>query len=1100
MKIINVILFFGLLIISGNAQDTKPELYSQTGHITEVNSVAFSPDGKILASGSIRDTKLWDVSSGQEIRTFNRQAYGGVLSVIFSPDGNFLAIGTGGDDESLVLWDVKTGKKIKSFNIKGGCRTVEFSPNGKFLASNSLMDVLILNIASDETYYLKPDRNRPDTIYSISFSPEGNFLAVAGDSTHIKLWDLESRKEIKTFLSDGYNVSTIAFSPDGKMLANDGGSDSVQLWEVNTGKQLASFKGHAGWIKSIKFSPDGKFLASASRDKTIKIWNINSRTEYKTLTCQDKNGCSEMLSVSFSPNGELIASGNYDHMVRLWNVQSGQQVKALRGQTNYSNSALLSPDGKLLASASLDHSIKLWDMELGQMNILGEHEDSVTAIAFSPDGKILVSNDFKQIKFWDLRSKTEIKNLLINRHTFIKLNVQHFDSVTISPDGNLLAIAVFLPSNPAAYQIIIWDKNLQQIIKTLKLSRNELPDPPFGVVRRMDFSPDGKVLFARNIVNYKFLDVSSEQEIKYDKFPDWVNNIDIYNSNQTRIELNNQLDHIDLVNADTRKVLITLTSLDKNNWFVTTPDGFFDGTPNAWKSLIWRFNNNTFDYASVETYFNDFFYPNLLQDVLAGKSPQAKAGSELEKIDRRKPLVEIVSVGGQSKDQIDAQTINQTRTAKVLVEVSDNVSEKKQANHAAASGAQDLRLMRNGTLVKVWHDDVFKLGKADGCEQINKPDETRRVRCAVDVPIVAGENNFSAYAFNLQNVKSEDDAISVKGAESLKRDGTLYVLAIGVNKYQNADYNLNYAVPDVVDIGNAIKNQQTKLSQDANLKQYSRTEIITLKDETATKDNILLALDRFNKDEERSNLPDNLCAKLNEKVCDELKSELQKIKSVQPEDALLIYYAGHGTSREQRFYLLPHNFTDAKELEKQAVSDLELNDTLEKVDAGKLLMVIDACQSGQALGEKSEGRAPMNSKGLAQLAYDKGMLILTAAQSYQAALEAPRIGEKKIEHGLLTYALLEAFSNKEADKDSNKQIWEREWFDFAVSQVPLLQREAMKQRDIDLKNKTADVQDRSEIYYLNGDKNTDAENRNVQTPRVFYRREAELKPFILANP
>jgi uncharacterized caspase-like protein len=348
--------------------------------------------------------------------------------------------------------------------------------------------------------------------------------------------------------------------------------------------------------------------------------------------------------------------------------------------------------------------------------------------------------------------------------------------------------------------------------------------------------------------------------------------------------------------------------------------------------------------------------------------------------------------------------------------------------------------------------------------------------------VVAGVNNFTAYAFNSQNVKSNDDSISINGADSLKRDGTLYVLAIGVNKYTNTDLNLNFAVPDVEEIGAAIKSQQAKLAQDAKLKQYARTEVITLKDENATKENILLALRRFSKVDAAA-LPENLRA--------ELKNELLKIKPTEPEDALLIQFSGHGTSREQRFYLLPHNFTDAKELELRGVSDAELNQYLENVDAGRLLMVIDACQSGQALGEESEGRAPMNSKGLAQLAYDKGMLILTAAQSQQSAREAVRIGGREIKHGLLTYALLEAMRNPQAnaDRDGNLQLSEREWFDFAVEQVPLLQTERMKKCRADSQKGFPSALDPD-----------DSGNYCVQTPRVFYRREAETVPLILARP
>jgi hypothetical protein len=584
------------------------------------------------------------------------------------------------------------------------------------------------------------------------------------------------------------------------------------------------------------------------------------------------------------------------------------------------------------------------------------------------------------------------------------------------------------------------------------------------------FSPDGKYIKGTQSNERRIIwDFSTGKIVSLPyPLPYWVRFGDPF-VKLADVELKNRKvsiifkeNNIYLLDWKTDKHLATLIPTNDNDWLVTTPEGFFDGTPNAWKQLIWRFNNNTFDYASVETYFNDFFYPNLLQDVLAGKSPKALAGQELEKKDRRQPKVEIA-----------ANPQSNQRIAKVSLKITDNNSEKKQPNHNKSSGAQDLRLFRNGSLVKIWHGDVLQ-GKSN-------------VTLEAEIPIVAGENNLTVYAFNSQNVKSNDDAVSVKGADSLKRDGTLYVLAIGVNKYANEKYNLNFAVTDVEKITESIKLQQDKLAQD---KQYAKTEIITLTDETATKDNILLALRRFSEGE-KAIIPANASEKL--------KSELSKIKPTQPEDALIIHFSGHGVSREQRFYLLPHNFTDSDKVKEQGVSDIELNQILEKVDAGKLLMIIDACQSGQALGEQNEGRAPMNSKGLAQLAYDKGMLILTAAQSYQAALEAVRLGDRKIEHGLLTFALLEAIQNPQvtADKDDNKQLWEREWFDYSTTQVPLLQVEAMKQRNAEIiKNGRGD-----EIVYLEGDDpKTDPDKRRVQTPRVFYRREADLTPLIVAKP
>jgi hypothetical protein len=138
----------------------------------------------------------------------------------------------------------------------------------------------------------------------------------------------------------------------------------------------------------------------------------------------------------------------------------------------------------------------------------------------------------------------------------------------------------------------------------------------------------------------------------------------------------------------------------------------------------------------------------------------------------------------------------------------------------------------------------------------------------------------------------------------------------------------------------------------------------------------------------------------------------------------------------------------------------------------------------------------MNSKGLAQLAYDKGMLILTAAQSQQAALEAVRIGGREIRHGLLTYALLQSLADKGADKDGDGRLQEREWLDYAVGQVPLLQVEAMTQRHVSIEKTGAG----REIVYLEGDDaSANPTDRKVQTPRVFYRREAELHPMIVAK-
>jgi hypothetical protein len=370
-------------------------------------------------------------------------------------------------------------------------------------------------------------------------------------------------------------------------------------------------------------------------------------------------------------------------------------------------------------------------------------------------------------------------------------------------------------------------------------------------------------------------------------------------------------------------------------------------------------------------------------------------------------------------------------------------------------------LFRNGALVKVWRGDALNSQKLASLE--------------AEIPIVAGENRLLAYAFNRDGVKSADALLTVTGDDSLRRKGVVYVLACGVNQYANSQYNLKYAVADASSFADEVRAQQLKLQD------YERVEIIPLLDKDATKANILLALKRLSNSQ--TALPAGSA------------SALSKIQQAQPEDAVLIFFAGHGAAQGARFYLIPHDLgysgaRDAltaeavKTILSHGVSDLELEAAIEGVDAGQMLFVLDACNSGQALEAEEKRRGPMNSSGLAQLAYEKGMYILTAAQSYQAALEAAELG-----HGYLTFALIEDGLKKgQADRDpKDGQALAREWFNFAEERVPQMQEREMQTRLL-------------LDFAANDAKAKDPNKRSVQRPRVFYRRELEAHPFVVSKP
>jgi hypothetical protein len=212
---------------------------------------------------------------------------------------------------------------------------------------------------------------------------------------------------------------------------------------------------------------------------------------------------------------------------------------------------------------------------------------------------------------------------------------------------------------------------------------------------------------------------------------------------------------------------------------------------------------------------------------------------------------------------------------------------------------------------------------------------------------------------------------------------------------------------------------------------------------------------------------------------------------------VFIFFAGHGVADGARFYLIPHDLgyagprevidnTVTKTIEQHGISDEDMDAALESVDAGHIVLVIDACDSGQALGAERSGSAPSNSKGLAQLGYDKGMDVLTAAQGYQQAQEVTQFG-----HGLLTYALVQEGLVQGRAAGILENIYLRDWLDYAVREVPQLQSQWL----------AGALNSHRGFKNVNGKmlKPLDRSQSDLQHPRVFYRRELETNPLIIGR-
>jgi serine/threonine protein kinase len=282
-----------------------------TGHSETVFSVAYSPDGRYLASGSKDKTiKIWEVATGKGLRTLTGHS-GVVLSVAYSPDGRYLA--SGSQDKTIKIWEVATGK----------VRTL----TGHYM-----------------------------TFWSVAYSPDGRYLASGSWDKTIKIWEVATGKELRTLTGHSMTVWSVAYSPDGRYLASGSLDKTIKISEVATGKELRTLTGHSEGVLSVAYSPDGRYLASGIGDGAIKIWEVATVRELRTLT-----GHSEAVySVVYSPDGRYLASGSSDNTIKIWEVATGNELRTLTGHSETVFSVAYSPDGRYLASGSGDKTIKIW--------------------------------------------------------------------------------------------------------------------------------------------------------------------------------------------------------------------------------------------------------------------------------------------------------------------------------------------------------------------------------------------------------------------------------------------------------------------------------------------------------------------------------------------------------------------------------------------------------------------------------------------------------------------------------------------------------------------------------------------------------------------
>lgn len=866
-----------------------------------------------------------------------------IWSVAFTRDGRYLV--SAGADKLIRVWDLETGRTVRTLRgqigagYEGTIYAMALSPDGQWLAAGGWThqecagrcgDIRLYNFITGKIVTLL--KGHTNSVFSLAFSPDSRYLVSGSFDKNAILWDVKRQHQLHILQGHTDAIYAVAFTPDSKRVVTGSDDHSLRLWQVDNGKLITTLKGHSNKVRAIAISPQDGSIASGSWDHSIRLWDGQSGRFIKTLAYQSTH----VRGLSFSPDGRSLLSGVsmligpfYCH---VYSVPSGKERLTYKAHDNIVIATAISPDGRWAAtSGGNDQAIHIWNLHSGKLKqrLVGVGA-STWAVGFSQDGKSLAwgkstksgwkVNDYGPLEY-HLSLPTPERPLsapkpLKQDNNYLRGQDQWRGwSLSTRKGGNY------------GHQAILEIRHQNRIQASIERGSTS----GYGH-RSYTFSPNGETIISGGANG-----VLTAYNRAGNKLGDYIGHTsDVWAvavSPDGRLLASASADQtVRLWNLNSRENLLTIFHGSDGEWVAWTPSGHYTASPNGDKMVGWQINrgvDKAADYVSADQVRNHFYRPDIVDNTIRLRSHK-KAIAQADSTDFS---LETLNTALPPKFSI-VDPLNHSTTSDGELEIVLNFQPSQEP-------LEKLVAYVNGSLV----DNIKKWALGGGSKQQKK----------LTLPLQPGNNKIRIVAKNRIGFTTKELDINFKSRRRFGKQGTLYLVAVGVSEYQNPANNLNFAATDAHSVHDYFIGQAGKL--------YQRVETRLLADGATrpTAANIKQALNLF--------------------------------KQAKPEDTVILFLSGHGANQGADYYFLPYD-TDMDNLNSLIKWDI-LQKALEE-SKGRRLLLVDTCHAGGAYNSR-----------LVKDSSDSNIVVISATDSQSVAQELPNLG-----HGVFTYALLQGLRGR----------------------------------------------------------------------------------------